>query len=185
MIAQKLKDGKILIGNCAPKKDAECTITGLRVAEFFRLSKCTNNWVNVENRRDAIWAYTKENSPLQKEFLHIFNKREKARKELEIGMQEKEKASENVYVSKVNGKYRLAFIKNKKCILLLERHGNANLNKPNSVCIDDKTKDEFIADCFSDKQRKTKQPRIRQIDKKELYQKWLEKINQIYTEGKS
>lgn len=97
MIAQKLKNGQIAIGN-AERKDATETIYDLRVAEFYRLSKCTRNWSSaITDRRDIMYAYAPEDSKLLKEFDKIYNKRklfeeklmEKARQEEEINKAEK------------------------------------------------------------------------------------------------
>ena len=75
MIAQKLKNGQIAIGN-AERKDAIETIYDLRVAEFYRLSKCTRNWNSaITDRRDIMYAYAPEDSKLLKEFDKIYNNR--------------------------------------------------------------------------------------------------------------
>ena len=180
MIAQKLKNNKIIMGNNLPREYAVEIIYNLKVAEFFRLSKCTDNWTRLENKKDSIYTIAKDGSNLLNEFDRIYKRRNREKLKQEKTESVKEKKSE-IYSSKVKGSYRLVFLKIRNSISLLKRYGEDNFNKPNSVCIDDLTKKEFIKDCNSIK--KTYTINIRKTDNEELFTKWKNKITEIYSGG--
>ena len=178
MIAQKLENNKIIIGNNLPREDALEVIYNLKVAEFFRLSKCVDNWTRLDNKKDAIYTIAKNGSNLLKEFDKIYKRRNREKLNREKVEIIKESKSE-IYSSKVKGSCRLVFLKSRNSVTLLKRYGEDNLNKPNSVCIDDSTKKEFIKDCNS----KKKTTSIRKTENKELFTKWKNKITELYQGG--
>lgn len=77
MIAQKLKNNKIAIGNSAPRKDAIEIIEDLRVGEFFSLTRAARNWnESLNDKRDLIFtSYENEHSKICKEFDRIYARR--------------------------------------------------------------------------------------------------------------
>lgn len=229
MIAQKLKNGQIAIGN-AERKDAVETIYDLRVAEFYRLSKCTRNWSSaITDKRDIMYAQAPEDSKLLKEFDKIYAKRklfeerlaEKVRLEEETAKAEElnsavknsnndipkpiriavENSASTVeedheitkprpiwYDSTITGTSRLIRIPSKQIIKISRRKGSSdNTNRPNSVCIDNITREEFFKDVkashyFNGLRFKVYELQNIQEDN-EVYEKWNNIVTKVYEEG--
>ena len=83
------------------------------------------------------------------------------------------------YKSNVVGLYRLVHIKNTETIRLIKRGSHNNINKPNSVCITNSLKQEFI----NDNANRCIMVEVSKEENNTLYKKWLNIINKLYKEG--
>ena len=207
MNAQKLRNNKIAIGSTKPRKDAVQVIENLRTAEFFCLVRAARNWdKSLNDRRDIILTtYENEQSKVCKEFNRIFERRKLfEEKERELHMLESKQAenSENskseyvkpqvdinklvVYKSNVIGTSKLIRIPKKQIIKIIRRKGTTdNSNKQNSVCIDNRLRESFFADCkqtqhFDD--TKLYEIMYNEFDK-DIYNKWDSIMDNIYKNG--
>ena len=193
MIAQKLRDGQIAVGNNSPRKDAVEIIEDLRVSEFYKLVKCTRNWTSqINDRRDVMYAQAPDGSKLKKIFDEIYNRRKLFEEKLN-GLKEDEvsepidikpEIKANRYLTNVEGTARLVLIKAKNTIIMIKRKSHSDkYNKENSVCISNDLREEFFKD--SKKLRKSVGGKfeIRKSDCEETFNKWSNLITNIYQEG--
>ena len=212
MIAQKLKNNKIAItsGNSG-RKDAIQTIEDLRVGEFFKLSRASRNWEkSLNDKRDIMFTtYENEHSKVCKEFDAIYQKRQFWKEYLNKKVEEeytienetkcvktsnkeenlKEKSShvKTYYKSNVVGTSRLIKLESKKTIKIVKRKGSKDAtNRANSVCINNKLREEFFFDCKStstfNKANKIYEIVCTEKDK-DLYEKWDSIIKGIFEKG--
>ena len=193
MIAQKLRDGQIAVGNNSQRKDAVEIIEDLRVSEFYKLVKCTRNWTSqINDRRDVMYAQAPDGSKLKKIFDEIYNRRKLFEEKLN-GLKEDEvsepidikpEIKANRYLTNVEGTARLVLIKAKNTIIMIKRTSHSDkYNKENSVCISNDLREEFFKD--SKKLRKSVGGKfeIRKSDCEETFNKWSNLITNIYQEG--
>ena len=193
MIAQKLRDGQIAVGNNSPRKDAVEVIEDLKVSEFYKLVKCTRNWTSqINDRRDVMYAQAPDGSKLKKVFDEIYSRRILFKEKLYDLKKEEEltpldiRPSREVkrYLTNVDGTARLILIKAKNTIVMLKRKSHSDkYNKENSVCISNDLREEFFKD--SKKLRKSVGGKfeIRKSDCEETFNKWSNLITNIYQEG--
>ena len=193
MIAQKLRDGQIAVGNNSSRKDAVEVIEDLKVSEFYKLVKCTRNWTSqINDRRDVMYAQAPDGSKLKKVFDEIYSRRILFKEKLYDLKKEEEltpldiRPSREVkrYLTNVDGTARLILIKAKNTKLMQKRKSRSDkYNKENSVCISNDLREEFFKD--SKKLRKSVGGKfeIRKSDCEETFNKWLNVINNIYQEG--
>ena len=193
MIAQKLRDGQIAVGNNSQRKDAVEIIEDLRVSEFYKLVKCTRNWTSqINDRRDVMYAQAPDGSKLKKIFDEIYNRRKLFEEKLN-GLKEDEvsepidikpEIKANRYLTNVEGTARLVLIKAKNTIIMIKRKSHSDkYNKENSVCISNDLREEF----FKDSKKLIKSVggkfEIRKSDCEETFNKWSNLITNIYQEG--
>ena len=201
MIAQKLADNYIAIGqNATIRTDAIEVIYELRVAEFYRLVKSTNNWVDrLADKRDIMFAhYANSDAKICKEFDRIF-----ARRKLFVENQEKRANSEQVvesvntpvtapkrekiyYKSKMLGTSKLVRIPSKQLIKIVRRKGkNDCTNKPDVVCISNECRERFFSDVKKTEHYKNTKAfeMLYSIEDKETYERWSAHIDKIYNTG--
>ena len=193
MIAQKLRDGQIAVGNNSSRKDAVEVIEDLKVSEFYKLVKCTRNWTSqINDRRDVMYAQAPDGSKLKKVFDEIYSRRILFKEKLYDLKKEEEltpldiRPSREVkrYLTNVDGTARLILIKAKNTIVMLKRKSHSDkYNKENSVCISNDLREEFFKD--SKKLRKIVGGNfeIRKSDCEETFNKWSNLITNIYQEG--
>ena len=210
MVAQKLKNNKIAISNGVPRKDAIEVIRDLKVSEFCRLSKAAREWnESINDNRDIIFThYENEESKICKEFNKIFARRKAFEEKLnsfneDTSNVEKDTASDTsnnissvveernyshpiVWASRIKGTSRLIRIPKKQLIKIVRRKGLIDdNNRPSSVCIDNKMREEFFADCK--KSKYFQDNKVYEImyteEDKEIYEKWDSTITKIYKEG--
>ena len=179
MIAQKLRNNKIAIGNVSMRKDAVQTIHNLKTSEFFALVRSARNWdKSLNDTRDIMFTtYENEHYKVCKEFDKIYERRElqesreKAFRELVdttmkskqettadhvVTKETKQKKEELLvqpkklvnYVSDCIGTSKLVRIPSKQIIKIARRKNERdNINKVNSVCIDNRLRELFFTDC--------------------------------------
>ena len=82
------------------------------------------------------------------------------------------------YKSTVKGLYRLSLFKNTDTIRLVKR-GNNHINKPNSVCIPDYMKNDFINEDI----KRFTIVEISKANSPSVYKKWQSIINKLYKDG--
>lgn len=210
MNAQKLKNNKIALSSKAPRKDAIQVIEDLKTAEFFSLTRAARNWSeNLDDRRDIIFTtYENEDSKVCKEFDRIFNRRKFFEMRLsELGCKEEtdpekivmvkeeiapdaitDKAPKKYvsYNSTIKGTSRLLRIPKKQIIKIVRRKGLIDdNNRVNSVCIDNKMREEFFKDVKSTEHYRDAglyEVMYSEVDKS-VYEKWDTIIKNIYEEG--
>ena len=175
MIAQKLKNNKIAIGNSAPRKDAIEVIYDLKTAEFLLLTKSAREWSeSLNDRRDIVFTvYENEKSKVCVEFDRMVSRRkryeEKLKQEREldelIGLVStkkdgkkpiKEEAKPKVdkatvkvkfYKSNVEGTSKLLRLPTKQLIKIIRRKNAKDvINRPDVVCIDNELREAFFDD---------------------------------------
>lgn len=195
MIAQRLPGNEIIITNRKAREDALYVIPHLSVSEFYSLVKSTDGWLKSVNNEieDTMSAFALESSDLLKEFNRLYLKRvisngEEISKELpntvDVNEKKPKKHTTDIqsktlhYKSNVVGLYRLVHIKNTETIRLIKR-GSNNINKPNSVCITNSLKREFI----NDNANRCIMVEVSKEENNTLYKKWLNIINKLYKEG--
>ena len=201
MIAQKLKNNKIAIGNSTPRKDAIEVIEDLKTSEFCRLFKAAREWnKSINDNRDIVFThYENEDSKICKEFNKILLRRKLFEEKLKIIENEfnstvgyKAVKKENppiVWASKIKGTSRLLRIPKNQIIKIVRRKGLIDdNNRFNSVCIDNRLREEFFADCkksynFQNMQETTRYEIENIEEDKNLYEKWDAIITKIYEEG--
>ena len=211
MNAQKLANNKIALSSKAVRKDAIEVIEDLKVSEFFRLMKSARTWSeNLDDKRDIIFtSYENENSKVCKEFDRILQRRNYFDEQLKKFNAESVKVeSENTvkiveeipadaitsnnkqkaisYNSTIKGTSRLLRIPKKQIIKIVRRKGLIDdNNRPNSVCIDNKMREEFFHDVKSTK--RFSEFGLYEIlyteSDKNMYEKWDSIIKSIYEEG--
>lgn len=193
MIAQKLRDGQIAIGNSSPRKDSIEIIEDLKVSEFYKLVKCTRNWTSqINDRRDIMYAQAPDGSKLKKVFDEIYSRRKLFEEKL-YGFKEEEsleplyvKSETKVkrYITDVEGTARLILIKAKNTITMMKRKSHSDkYNKENSVCISNDLREEFFKDSKKLRKNINGKFEIRKSDCEETFNKWSNLINSIYQEG--
>ena len=99
MIAQKLKNNYIAVGqNTTLRDDAIEVVYELRVGEYYRLIKATNDWVErLADKRDIMFVkYDDENAKICKEFDRIFSRRKAFVEKQEARFSEAEDVQEEV-----------------------------------------------------------------------------------------
>ena len=209
MNAQKLKNNKIALSSKAPRKDAIEVIEDLKTAEFFNLTRAARNWSeNLDDRRDIIFTtYENEDSKVCKEFDRIMKRRKFFENKLsEITTKEdaeskqpevkKDIAPDAItdkapvkyasYNSKIKGTSRLLRIPKKQIIKIVRRKGLIDdNNRLNSVCIDNKLREEFFKDVKSTDHYKDSGLYEVMFSEKDanIYEKWDLIIKRIYEEG--
>ena len=211
MNAQKLSNNKIALSQSAVRKDAIAVIEDLKLTEFFRLMKSARTWSeNLDDKRDIIFTtYENENSKVCKEFDRILQRRNyfdeqlrKSRSEsVKLDVQNSIKIIEEIpaeaitdnnkqktisYNSTIKGTSRLLRIPKKQIIKIVRRKGLIDdNNRPNSVCIDNKMREEFFHDVKSTK--RFSEFGLYEIlyteSDKNMYEKWDSIIKSIYEEG--
>ena len=210
MNAQKLKNNKIAISSKAPRKDAIEVIEDLRVSEFYAIMKAARNWSeNLDDRRDIVFTtYENENSKVCKEFDRIIKRRvifeqrlTKIKEEECTPKNDELKVIEEIppqaitdnnkiksisYNSEIKGTSRLLRIPKKQTIKIVRRKGLIDdNNRPNSVCIDNKLREEFFHDVKSTK--RFSDLGLYEIlyteEDKQYYEKWDFIMQSIYDEG--
>lgn len=193
MIAQKLRDGQIAIGNSSPRKDAVEIIEDLKVGEFYKLVKCTRNWTSqINDRRDVMYAQALDGSKLKKIFDEIYSRRRLFEEKL-YGFKEDE-VSEPLdvkptikikrYLTDVEGTARLVLIKSKSTIIMIKRKSHSDkYNKEGSVCISNELREEFFKDSKKLRKNINGKFEIRKTDCEETFNKWSNLITNIYQEG--
>lgn len=214
MNAQKLRNNKIAVGNTKPRKDAIQVIENLRTAEFFCLVRSARNWEkSLNDRRDIMFTtYENEHSKVCKEFDRIFERhrlfdeRVKTFQELKEELvtrakppqlsepvteatnieQIEEISRPEIYKSDIVGTSKLIRIPKKQIIKIARRKGiNDNNNKVNSVCIDNRLREEFFKDCkttqhFED--TKLYELMYNEFDMN-VYEKWDQIMKEVYEKG--
>ena len=210
MNAQKLKNNKIALSSKAPRKDAIEVIEELRVSEFYAIMKAARNWSeNLDDRRDIVFTtYENENSKVCKEFDRIVKRRAIFEQKL-IKIKDEECTPKNdelkvieeippqaitdnnktksiSYNSEIKGTSRLLRIPKKQIIKIVRRKGLIDdNNRPNSVCIDNKLREEFFHDVKSTK--RFSDLGLYEIlyteEDKQYYEKWDSIMRSIYEEG--
>lgn len=203
MIAQKLKNNYIAIGqNTTLRGDAIEVVYELRVGEFYKLVKSTNNWMDkLSDKRDIIFAhYMDDNAKIVKEFNKIFAKRKLFyKKALEVQpeaenivevepvvdtkLQTEEKES---YPSSMVGTSKLLRIPSKQIIKIVRRKGKKDcINKPNAVCISNECRERFFSDVK--KTEHYKNTKLFELmysnDDKSMYERWSCHVDKIYNKG--
>lgn len=204
MIAQKLKDNYIAVGqNTTLRDDAIEVIYELRVGEFYRLVKSTNDWVErLADKRDIMFVkYENSDSKICKEFDKIF-----ARRKTFVERQEKRLAEESVserekseytkpaidikrapsYQSSMVGTSRLLRIPSKQIIKICKRKGKSdNYNKQNSVCISNECRERFFADVKKTEHFKSSHQYelLNSNEDARIYEAWDAHITKIYNAG--
>lgn len=175
MIAQKLKNNKIAIGNSAPRKDAIEVIYDLKTAEFLLLTKSAREWSeSLNDRRDIVFTvYENEKSKVCVEFDRMVSRRkryeEKLKQEREveelIGLVASKKDSKKpikeevkpkvdkptvkvkFYKSNVEGTSKLLRLPSKQLIKIIRRKNVKDVvNRPDVVCIDNELREAFFDD---------------------------------------
>lgn len=210
MNAQKLKNNKIALSSKAPRKDAIEVIEELRVSEFYAIMKAARNWSeNLDDRRDIVFTtYENENSKVCKEFDRIVKRRAVFEQKL-IKIKDEECTPKNdevkvieeippqaitdnnkvksiSYNSGIKGTSRLLRIPKKQTIKIVRRKGLIDdNNRPNSVCIDNKMREEFFRDVKSTK--RFSDLGLYEIlyteEDKQYYEKWDSIMQSIYEKG--
>lgn len=205
MIAQKLKNNYIAIGqNTTLRDDALEVIYELRVGEFYRLSKATNDWVErLADKRDIMFVkYDDENAKICKEFDKIFSRRKLFVEKQEARSREEETVQEEAsnalatktdkpvktpsYPSPMIGTSRLLRIPSKQLIKICKRKGKSdNYNKQNSVCISNECRERFFSDVKKTEHYKNTKAfeMLYSIEDKETYERWSAHIDKIYNTG--
>lgn len=110
MIAQKLKNNRIALGNSAPRKDALEVIDDLKTAEFCRLFKAAREWnESINDNRDIVFTqYENEHSKVCKEFNYILERRKSFEKKFtQSKMEEFLSSSKNTKAKKEIGPTKL------------------------------------------------------------------------------
>lgn len=210
MNAQKLKNNKIALSSKAPRKDAIEVIEELRVSEFYAIMKAARNWSeNLDDRRDIVFTtYENESSKVCKEFDRIVKRRAVFEQKL-TEIKEEECTPKNAevkvieeippqaitdnnkiksisYNSEIKGTSRLLRIPKKQTIKIVRRKGLIDdNNRPNSVCIDNRLREEFFHDVKSTK--RFSELGLYEIlyteEDKQYYEKWDSIMQSIYEEG--
>ena len=210
MNAQKLKNNKIVLSSKAPRKDAIEVIEDLRVSDFYAIMKAARNWSeNLDDRRDIVFTtYENESSKVCKEFDRIVKRRAVFEQKLtEIKEEEyttkdddlkvveeippqaitdNNKVKSISYNSEVKGTSRLLRIPKKQTIKIVRRKGLIDdNNRPNSVCIDNKLREEFFHDVKSTKRFSDNglYEILHTEEDKQYYEKWDSIMQSIYEEG--
>lgn len=200
MIAQKLADNYIAIGqNTTIRTDAIEVIYELRVAEFYRLVKSTNNWVDrLADKRDIMFAhYTNEDAKICKEFDRIFARRKLFVENVEKRVNSETAVTEDIpttvtkrekvyYKSKMLGTSKLVRIPSKQLIKITRRKGKTDCtNKPDVVCISNECRERFFSDVKkTEHYRNTKAfEMLYSIEDKDMYERWSAHIDKIYNTG--
>ena len=210
MNAQKLKNNKIALSSKAPRKDAIEVIEDLRVSEFYAIMKAARSWSeNLDDRRDIVFTtYENESSKVCKEFDRIVKRRAVFEQRLtEIKQEEYTPKADEVkvieeippqaitdnnkiksisYNSEIKGTSRLLRIPKKQTIKIVRRKGLIDdNNRLNSVCIDNKLREEFFHDVKSTK--RFSDLGLYEIlyteEDKQYYEKWDAIMQSIYEEG--
>ena len=205
MIAQKLKNNYIAIGqNTTLRDDALEVIYELRVGEFYRLSKATNDWVErLADKRDIMFVkYDDENAKICKEFDKILSRRKLFVEKQEARFSEEEALQEEAsealatkadkpikkpsYPSPMIGTSRLLRIPSKQIIKICKRKGKSdNYNKQNSVCISNECRELFFSDVKKTEHFKTSHlyELLNSNEDANIYNKWDAHITKIYEAG--
>ena len=177
------------------------------------LIKAARNWDKSLNAtRDIMFTtYENENSKVCKEFDKIFKRRESNRELKEqfsniiknqnfpltasknkmnkIAQKEEEKKEYIIptsYKSIINGTSRLIRISKKQIIRIVRRKNEKdNINRVDSVCIDNELREQFFADCKQTQYFKNmKKYEIMNTEKdKDIYNKWDFIMDEVYKGG--
>ena len=209
MIAQKLKNNCIAIGqNGTLRDDAIEVIYELRVGEFYKLVKATNNWGDrFADRRDIMFTqYTDNNARVVKEFDAIYARRklfyqravetqsstEDEKKEpvlverAESKKKVQRKQTDVSYPSNMIGTSKLLRIPTKQIIKIVKRKGKSDcINKPNVVCISNECRERFFKDVKKTEHYKNTKlfEMMYSNDDQTMYERWDAHIDKIYNAG--
>lgn len=229
MIAQKLKNNKIAIGNTTTRKDAIQTVQDLKTGEFYALVRAARNWdKSLNDTRDIMFTtYENEHSKVCKEFDKIYerrqsklirekefvelvassdadksvvNKQEQVETKAKVSRKERKKPStENNnnntatrklvnYASDCIGTSKLVRIPTRQIIKIARRRNDRdNVNKVNSVCIDNRLRELFFADCK--KCQHFQETNVYELmyskQDRNIYEKWDAIMDEVYKEGLS